>query len=254
MILIADNIQPQNPVVAKAMAERNPRPIRDLAARLADAGAQILDVNPGYLSPRKMDRITFLVETIQGVVSLPLMLDSPHPDILAQGLAACDQPPILNALTQNPGASDRILDLAARNPVQLVLLFMDEHSMSPPWIEGKITLAVQLRERCLAAGIDPQRLIFDPVLPSLRGPDAHTHVGQVVQAVRMLASGAVLGESVKTMAGLSNLRSGQRRRIPERLDEICLGLLAGAGLSHVLMDVLSPANVAAARLMGGFGI
>jgi 5-methyltetrahydrofolate corrinoid/iron sulfur protein methyltransferase len=121
-----------------------------------------------------------------------------------------------------------------------VLLLLDERSFSPPTLEGKIALAVELRERALAAGVAEERLIFDPVLPNLSWPDAWERLGTAVATVRWLASGAVFPSPARTMAGLSNLRSGLRQTYPIKVEEACLSLLAGAGLSYVLADVLQP--------------
>ena len=60
------------------------------------------------------------------------------------------------------------------------------------------------------------------------------------------------------MAGLSNLRSGQRNIYPRRVEEACLAMLAGAGLDLALINVLKPEAQSLARtinLMGeGFEI
>jgi 5-methyltetrahydrofolate corrinoid/iron sulfur protein methyltransferase len=108
---------------------------------------------------------------------------------------------------------------------------------------------VELRERALAAGIRDERLIFDPVLPSLSWPDAKEQIKECVKAVRLLATGAVFPEPARTMAGLSNLRSQLRRVYPLEVELTCLGLLAGAGLSIALADVLQPGFKEGARLI-----
>ncbi len=100
---------------------------------------------------------------------------------------------------------------------------------------------MELRERCLAAGLTDEQLIFDPVLPNLRWPDAWSQTGAGFQTVRYLASGSLFGVPVSTMVGLSNLRSGLRDMYPDQLEITVLALLAGAGLSLALVDVLNPA-------------
>ena len=60
--------------------------------------------------------------------------------------------------------------------------------------------------------------------------------------MRALASGVVLGEPARTMAGLSNVRSGLRRQYPPEPEYTLLALLAGAGLSLALLDVLQPSS------------
>ena len=249
MILVADNIQAMNPRVSDAIKQMDPEPIREIALAAERAGAKILDINPGYLSRRHEDRIVFLIETVQEVTDLRLMIDSANPDVLVKGAGVCRQKPILNALSLEPHKLDTLLPLAAEVQTDLVLLLMDDDAMSPPRTDEKIAIALELRERCLAAGIDESLLIYDPVLPTLRGPDAFFHVGQCVQTIRLLSSGVVLGDAVRTMIGLSNLRSGQRKLYPDRLDEICLSMMGGAGLSLALADALNEKTVAALRIV-----
>lgn len=122
----------------------------------------------------------------------------------------------------------------------MVLLLLDEKSHPPPTLEGKIALAVELRQRALAAGLTDEQLIFDPVLPNLRWPEAWPQTGAGLKTVRYLASGALFGVPGHAIVGLSNLRSGLRRVYPVQLEITVLALLAGAGLSHALVNVLDP--------------
>ncbi len=240
MIIAADNLQIFNPVVAKALEGGDPRPLQDLARRCREAGAARLDLNPGFLSQRQEGRMAFMVDAVQVAVDLPLILDSPRAGVLAKGLAACRGKPILNALTLEPQKLAEILPLAASHQTDLVLLLLDERSFPPPTLEGKIALAVELRERALAAGLPAERLIFDPVLPNLSWPDAWEQVRECIKTVRLLAGGAIFPEPARTMAGLSNLRSHLRRVYPFQVEQTCLGMLAGAGLDIALADVLQP--------------
>jgi len=249
MIIAADNLTSANPVVAQALKDLNPRPLQDLALLCAQNGAHLLDLNPGYLSRRHEDRMAFLVEAVQEVTTLPLILDSPNPRVLAGGLAACRDKPILNAVTLEAEKLEEILPLAAAHRTQLVLLLLDEKSQPPPTLEGKVALAVELRERCLTKGLTDEQLIFDPVLPNLRWPDAWPQTGADFQTVRYLASGSLFGVPVSTMVGLSNLRSGLRDMYPVQLDITVLALLAGAGLTYVLADVLNPVLLEQVQLL-----
>jgi cobalamin-dependent methionine synthase I len=247
--LAADCLTAANPRVAQALADLNPAPLQELARRCQEAGAQLLDLNPGYLPERRLDRMAFLVEAVQEAVDLPLILDSPQGEALARGLAVCRDQPILSALTLEPRKLAEILPLAVAHDCDLVVLLLDERSFSPPGLEEKLNLAMELSEQALAAGLPPERLIFDPVLPNLSWPDALSRTGEAVQAVRWLASGQVFGEAARTMAGLSNLRSGLRRHYAVSLDTLVMALLAGAGLSIALADVLQPEIAAAANVI-----
>ncbi len=249
MLIAADNLNALNPVVAAALKNLDQRPLQDLVRRLDQMGVDLIDLNPGYLGPRYEDRMAFLVEAVQEVSSTRLILDSPNPKILARGLARCQRPPILNALTLEEHKLAAILPLAVEAQTDLVLLFLDERSMVPPALEDRLALGARLRELALAAGVQDNRLIYDPVLPNLSWPDVYYQTSAVINTIRLVAGGALFGEPGRTMAGLSNLRSGYRQMYPVELEAACLGLLAGAGLEIALLDVLQPGLMAQVHLL-----
>ena len=240
MYLVADNLHGLNPEVASAMRQLNPEPIRELVRRCEKSGAQLIDINPGYLSRRNEDRMEFLVEVVQDTTDLGLVLDSPNSRVLARGLAACRAKPILNALSLEQQKIDEILPLAVTHGTELVILLMDERSFTPPTLEEKLALALELRERAVSGGIPHEHLIFDPVLPNLSWDDAYSRIAEDVKTVRLLSSGAIFQEPARTMSGLSNLLSGERGRFPDSVEYTCLSLLAGAGLCFALANALNP--------------
>ena len=249
LIVAADNLHALNPAVAQALHDLNPRPLQELARRCEQAGAYWLDINPGFLPPRRYDRMAFMVEAVQQVTRLRLILDSPNAAVLARALAVVQEPPILNALTLEEEKLRAILPLAATHQTDLVLLLLDARSQPVASLEGKITLALELREHALAAGVQDEQLIFDPVLPNLTWPDAWEQVGEVIKTVRLLNGGEVWEKPARTMAGLSNLRSGLRHTYPLRVEEAVLSLLAGAGLEMALVDVLQPGLMETVRII-----
>lgn len=240
MLLAADNLHAMNPVLSDALRELDAGPIQELARACEQNGAQLIDLNPGHLSRRHEDRMAFLVEAVQEVTSARLILDSPNARVLARGLSVCRESPVLNALSLEPQKLQEILPLAAEHGTELVILLMDERSFTPPSTEEKIALAVELRERCLEAGVNDDNLIFDPVLPNLSWDDAYFRISEGLKTVRLLASGAIFQYPVQTMVGLSNLRSGQIARHPVKIEETCLTLFAGAGLKIALANALRP--------------
>jgi 5-methyltetrahydrofolate corrinoid/iron sulfur protein methyltransferase len=249
MLLAADNIHAMNPIVSDALRRLDPDPIRDLALTCERNGAQLIDLNPGYLAPRHEDRMQFLVETVQEETPLRLILDSPNARVLARGLRACRDTPILNALSLEPQKIQEILPLAVEYGTDLVLLLMDERSFTPPTTDEKIALALELREHALSAGMNQESLIFDPVLPNLSWDDAWPRIAEDVRTVRLLATGAVLQEPVRTMVGLSNLRSGHSSMFPAEIDVTCLTLLAGAGLHMALASATNAALLERCRML-----
>ena len=240
MIFVADNLHGLNPVVSEAMKKLDPGPIVDLVARIEKSGAKMIDINPGYLPRRSEDRMRFLVETVQDVTSTKLILDSPNPGLIEMGLSVCREKPIINCISLEKAKLDSILPLAVEHGCDLVILLMDESSFSPPRVEEKISLALEINQHCLAAGLALERLIFDPVLPNLSWDDSWLRIGEAIKTIRLLSTGVVFDMPVRTMVGLSNLRSGSRRYQPIDIDLTCLAMLCGAGLDYGLFDAFEP--------------
>ena len=241
LIIAADNLNILNPLVAKALDALDPCPLQELARRLEQAGANLVDINPGFLPPRRHDRMAFMVEAVQQVTNLPLILDSPDARVLARGLAVANKPPIFNACTLEPDKIREILPLAATHKLDLVLLLLDAHSRPGASLEVKITLALELREPARAAGLTDAQLIFDPVLPNLTWPDAWSQTGEVVKTVRLLSGGELWGEPARTIAGLSNLRSGLRDTFPSAWRRPPSGSWPGPGSASPWWTSCSPA-------------
>jgi 5-methyltetrahydrofolate corrinoid/iron sulfur protein methyltransferase len=240
MIFAADNINPMNPVVAQAMDALDPAPVRDLARRCAAAGAFWIDINPGTLPARRRDRMRFLVDAVQEATDVRLILDSADAEVLAEGLRACRRAPVLNALTLEPGKLARLPELAAAAGADLVALLLDGAGRVAATADEKIALAVSLWQQAIAAGLPEEHLIFDPVVPHWSWPDAAAQAAACVQVVRLLSSGAALGRPARTLAGISNLRSGRRGTVPVGNEHTLLSLLVGAGLDVALCNILDP--------------
>ncbi|MFH0960699.1 MAG: dihydropteroate synthase [Pseudomonadota bacterium] len=238
MIAVSDNLNGLNPVLRGAMMRLDPEPIQELVSQIDRAGACVIDINPGYLPRHSYDRMRFLVETVQKVTSAKLILDSPNPALIEIGLDACNDTPIINSVSLEKHKLNGILPLAVARKSDLVILMMDEASFSPPCVDEKISLALEISRVCIDAGLSLDKLIFDPVLPSLSWPDAWHRVGEAIKTIRLLSSGAIFGQPVRTMVGLSNLRSGSKRLHPVKIDFTTLGMLCGAGLEYALVDIL----------------
>jgi 5-methyltetrahydrofolate corrinoid/iron sulfur protein methyltransferase len=250
VLLAADNLHGLNQVVMESLNKLDPKPLQQLARQCRDAGADVLDLNPGYLPKRKHDRMAFMVETIQECVPLRLMLDSPNPDIIAEGIKHCAHPPIINGLSLDPYRVEKLPGLAREYGSELVILLMDERSFTPPTLDEKAGLALELRQACLNAGLDQSDLIFDPVLPNLSWDDAHLRVVESIKFIRLTTSGALFQEPARTMTGVSNLRSGQSR-FQSKIEAAYFGLLAGAGLNIALTNLLDTGLAENARLIKG---
>lgn len=246
MQIAADNLHVINPAIADALAHCVPEPIYDLVRRCEQAGAQIIDINSGPLKREPQKHFTFLVEAVQAVTRLPLMLDTTNPEALEAGLRVCRQKPIINGFSLEPVKLERILPLAKQYDVDIIGFLLDSKSQVPIEKEEMMALAVALFEAYTTAGLDPDRLIIDPIIAPLAWDSGRRHNQSVLSLVQNLTD--LLGTPVRTIAGLSNLASGAipaNRKIA--LEQAYLPMLAAAGLDIVLLNVFHGPTVQMSR-------
>ncbi len=246
MIIVADNLQITDPAIDHAVREENPAPIRELVKACEMAGAHAIDINSGPLSKEPEKRMTFLVETVQSVTNLPLFIDTANPDAMAAGLSVCQNRAVINGFSLEPKKLDAILPLAAAHDADIIgyLLYPDSHV--PPDAAERLAIAVEIHAACAGAGLDPARLIIDPIIAPLAWADGTTQNTEILALLRQLPD--LLGYPVRTIGGLSNLTTGPAPREKKRLMErTYLPMLAASGLSFVLMNVLHRRSIETAK-------
>ena len=247
MQIIADNLHIVNPIVARAMTRLDPGPIAELVTRCQQAGAQAVDINSGPLPKAPEATFAFLVETVQGCTSLPLVLDTTNPRALAAGLRVCRRPAIINGFSLEPARLERMLPLADDYGADIIGYLLGPGSQVPIALEEMLDVAVALYAAYRQAGLPPQRLIIDPVVVPLSWDNGIRHNQAVLKVIAMLPD--LLDAPVRTIAGISNLASGPVP--PERkiaLESAFLPMLAAAGLDMALLNVLHAPTVHAAGL------
>ncbi|MFZ5562528.1 MAG: dihydropteroate synthase [Thermodesulfobacteriota bacterium] len=236
MILVADNLHIVNPVVERAISRRDPGPVRDLASRVAAAGARAIDINPGPLKKDPGAAMTFLVKTVEAVTDLPLLLDTTNAAALAAGLKIAKNPVIINGFSLEPRKIEAILPLAKTFDTDIIGFLLDSRSRVPVATAECLAVAGDLLEAAQKAGVDPARLIIDPVVAPLMWENGVRHNRAVIDVIGMLPD--LFGFPVRTIAGLSNLTTGPGPKEKKRAVEAAfLAMLAEAGLSMALVNI-----------------
>ncbi|MBF0497326.1 MAG: dihydropteroate synthase [Deltaproteobacteria bacterium] len=246
MIVVADNLQVTNRIIEQALKDMDPVPIQDLVKQLEAAGAEAIDVNSGPLPRQGEEKMVFLVETIQQVSRLTLYLDTVNPRALAAGLRACRTAPVINGFSLEPAKLAWILPLAQEFNCDIIGYLLYPGGLVPAGANERLDVAVQLFQAYQEAGLDPEKLIIDPIVPPLMWQDGPAQAREVLTVIRLLPE--LLGFQVRTVAGLSNLTSGlgpSKKRL--HLEEAYLAMLAAADLDMVLLNALHPRTISIAR-------
>ena len=150
MIIIAENINIMSKAFGAAIRAKEAKPIRELAARLAEAGADYLDLNLGPARKGGAELMEWLVRTVQEVVDLPLYLDTTNADAVEAGLKAY-QPKkakaVINSVPAVPDRMEREIPLAKRLGAGVVALCYGPEGI-PRDENERGALAAELLYRC----------------------------------------------------------------------------------------------------------
>lgn len=237
MIIAADNLTASRPSVRRALDQRDDLFISQLCVRLAEAGADWLDLNPGYLAPAgRAETWRFLVQTAEAACGLTLLLDAAEPATLELALGFCTRPPVLNMATAEEARLGPVLDIAALHGLSLVAATMT--ASVPLEAEARLALAAQIVQEAQRRGLGAERLIIDPMVMPLALPHGEAHAASVLTVLRILPQ--LFDPPPKRLIALSNLTTATAGARAAFAAGPFLAAAFGAGLEVALLDVLDP--------------
>ena len=209
---------------------------KDALAQVA-AGATMLDVNAGVVydsnpNPNETEPplMTKMIELVQGLVDVPLCIDSSLPGALEVGLAACEGRPLLNSVTGEEERLEAILPLVKKYNVPVVAISNDDTGISED-PEVRFAVAKKIVERAADFGIPAHDIVVDPLVMPVGA--VSTAGLQVLTLVRKLR--AELG--VNTTCGASNISFG----LPNRhgINNAFLPMAIAAGMTSAIMNPIA---------------
>ncbi|WP_127900831.1 methyltetrahydrofolate cobalamin methyltransferase [Solirhodobacter olei] len=208
-------------------------------------GAMVLDVNAGVVynsnpNPNETEPplMRKMIELVQGLVDVPLCIDSSVPGALEAGLAACEGRPLLNSVTGEEERLELVLPLVKKYNVPVVAISNDDTgiSMDP---EVRFAVAKKIVERAADFGIPAHDIVVDPlVMPVGALASAGQQVFTLVRRLR-----EELG--VNTTCGASNISFGMPHR--HGINAAFLPMAIGAGMTSAIMNPVRKVEMEAIR-------
>ncbi len=192
-----------------------------------EAGAHILDVNVGLPEidePKMMHKI---VKEIQGIMDIPLQIDSSDIEAIETGLRYYNGKPILNSVNGEDKVLDKILPLVKKYGACVVGLTLDDKGI-PPKAKERFNIAEKIVKRAAEYGIKKEDVFIDCLVLTVSAQQEE--VQETLKAVRMVKE--KLG--VKTLLGVSNISFGLPNR--ELINETFLALALANGLDLPIMN------------------
>lgn len=226
----------------QALREGDLNYILSQGVQQAEAGAHILDVNVGLPGVDETEMMRTVVKNLQGVVDLPLQIDSSNPDAIEAGLRAFSGRAIVNSVNGEPKVLERILPIVKKYGACVVGLTLDSGGI-PEKAEERFTIAERILNTALSYGIPKENVFIDCLTLTVSAQQSGAL--ETLKAVCMVHE--KLG--LHTVLGVSNISFGLPNR--ELITHSFLTLAMSNGLDlpiinpnvRTMMDAVAAFNV-----------
>ena len=210
---------------------------KDALAQVA-AGAHMLDVNAGIPMADEAEILAETVKLLQGLVDVPLCIDSSVVKALEAGLAVYEGRALVNSVTGEEERLELVLPLVKRHGAAVVAISNDESGISQD-PDVRFEVAKKIIERAQDYGIPACDVVVDPLVMPVGAVD--TAGASILHLIRRLREEL----KVNTTCGASNFSFG----LPNRhgLNASFLSMAIGAGMTSAITNPLHQPEMEAVK-------
>ena len=231
MIIIGEKINGSIPAVAEAIAKRDAEFIKARAVAQTKAGAAYIDCCASVPEAQEVETLRWMIDCIQEVTDLPISVDSPSPDVLAQAYKFCKKPGIFNSVSGEGNKIDKIFPIMAQpeNKGWEAIALLSDDTGIPKCAQDRLRVFDKIMAKAKEFGIAPNRLHIDPLVEMLcTSEDGIATNVEVIQTVRSQYP------SIHITAAVSNISFN----LPVRklINYGFMVLAMNAGLDSAIMD------------------
>ncbi|TET25377.1 MAG: dihydropteroate synthase, partial [Dehalococcoidia bacterium] len=241
MILIGENINIMSRTIGRALKERNPKPIQELARAEVDAGVDYLDINIGPARKGGDELMEWVVNTVQAVCDKPLSLDTTNPVAMEAGLKAHKDKALINSISLQPERLEQGLPLVTRYGAAMIGLLWGVEGMPRDAAERGMLVA-DLVYKANEMGIANEDIWVDPILTPVS-----VEINQVQACFEFMSMLKDMALGCKSTVGLSNISNGTPNHLRPYLNRTCLIMLMKYGLSSAIVDAFDDELVSIAK-------
>lgn len=227
--VIGERINPTgNKVMKQALLDHDIDKIIQIALEQVEAGAKILDVNVGLAGIDEKAMMVEVVKELQGVVDVPLQIDSTNPDVIEAALRIYHGIPNVNSINGEHEIMDHILPHIAKYGANVIALALDENGISDDSYQ-RYLCAKDILTYASKYGISKERIFVDCLVLTVSAQPQGAK--QTIDALKLVKEKL----NVKTCLGVSNISFGLPRRL--LINQAFLTLALQAGLD---MPIINP--------------
>ena len=200
--------------------------VSDFAEEQEACGAGILDINMGMGGIDEKEMMLKALDTVSGITSLPLSLDSSHVDVLEAALRRYPGRALINSISYEKVKFDSLLPIAKKYGAMFVLLPLSDEGL-PDSLEEKISIIEKITERALELGMRKEDIVVDGLVTTVGANK--TAAVETLETIRYCKK-----NGLATICGLSNISFG----LPERsfVNTTFLTMAIQAGLTMAIAN------------------
>lgn len=245
MIAIGESIHIIAKSVREAVENRDRDFIQNLAKSQVDKGAHVLDLNLGPMKKGGVERMEWVVNTVQEVTDVPLSLDTTNAEAIEAGLKICKHKAWINSTNADPERMKVLMPLAAKYNANLICLTLRATGLPVSSDDRAAILIEDLMPAAMEYGLPLENLYIDPLVMTVDG--TQEHAPEVVKTTRIIRE---LNEPPLHMTcGLSNVSNGHPHETRYILNSVYMVMLMGAGMDSAIIDALDPHIMEAIRIV-----
>lgn len=171
-----------------------------IALEEEEAGADILDVNVGVPGADEKTLMVEVVKALQGVISVPLQIDSAEADVVEAALRVYAGRAIVNSVNADDERLDAFLPVLKKYGAATVGLCLDEDGI-PETAEGRIEKAKYITKRVTEYGIPKSDILIDCLTLTVSAQQ-----NQAIETLKALRAVHEMG--LHACLGVSNISFG----------------------------------------------
>ena len=229
MIIIGEKINTSAKIAREAVENLNADFIQEIAKKQTEAGADFLDINCGTFIDSEVEKMKWIIETVQKVAETPLCIDSPNSEVIEEGLKVNKNgKPIINSITAESNRWSSILPLVIEYKTSVVALCMNDDGI-PDEPAKRFSIAHSMANEMAQKGISLSDIFFDPMVKPI---STDSNSGRLTLETMRLIKKEI--PDAHLICGLSNISFG----LPVR-KLLNQGFLCGAifsGLDSAIID------------------
>jgi 5-methyltetrahydrofolate corrinoid/iron sulfur protein methyltransferase len=236
MLLIGERINVITTAQRKAMENRDPKPIQEIAKAQVEAGANVLDINIGPAEDDGPELMDWIVKSVQEVVQVPLCLDTTNLDAIRAGLKAHNNEwgrAIINSTSGEAERLNTFMPVAGEFQCDIIGLCLSGSGL-PADANERAAIAVDIMSKAEEVGLPVDHIHLDPLVLMLNGnQDQAMHCINSVEMFQVLSD-----PPMKTVVGLSNIANTAPPAMKGILTAVFYKMLVDAGLTGAIIDTL----------------